>query len=222
MGNRLYWTATVAHSAKYIVRALYSPSSHSLVIPERDGISRISNALGFYDRSLFIEKLKIAREAGMITLVETRDEKFVKHSPIIDLGGRSRDLRSLRDRYYEKFKGMFEAGEISFPKGGQESIAPMLRNVREKFNPVNSRTVYDFSKAQNNELMALLVLIAAHVDPPKNLGYFLEVERGMSRPIRESMTKTQRMMASLDKYELDLQRDFDERTAEAQKRFPKG
>lgn len=182
-----YFIVTLLLKKKFKLYGSYDPSGDILVV---QGIEQISSPNGMFDREKIKKEISLAKQNGFIVLVETRNRNYQKIAPIISLSDKGDAQRPLQDIYYEYFKSMFHSQQIDV--GNRETdINAFLNRVKESFDPRSGKIIYEF-KQFDNELRAIVLFVAAHIDPPKGVGHFMEVERQMNR-LPEKKTKIDRM-----------------------------
>ncbi|MBU2648782.1 hypothetical protein KKI24_29005 [bacterium] len=210
-----YLIATLLFEKKFKLYGSFDPASNILVVTQ---LKQISQANGIFDRESLIKELQIAKEGGLMTLVETRDKSFLKHSPIITLSDRNEDSRPYQDVYYEHFKSMYQSQQVDVGKERKEAISAFLNRVKENYDPRTGKINYEFKKF-DNELRAIILLVAVHVDPPKGVNFALDIERSMGQ-VPRTKTKIERM-----KYAVGIGMDkksnayWEKRIEETQKNF---
>jgi hypothetical protein len=180
-----YFIVTLLHKNKYKLYGQFDPSSNILLVSK---VEQISKANGMYDREKLVKEISIVKQNGFTVLIETRNRHFQKYAPIIMLEDRGDDSRPLQDIYFQYFKSHYYAQELDVGAIGEEKVKFFLSTVKESYDPRSGKIQYEFRKF-DNEFRAVILLLAAHTDPPKGVDHFLEIERSMNhQPKKKSKT----------------------------------
>jgi hypothetical protein len=182
-----YFIVTLLLKKKFKLYGQYDPGSDILVVT-RDEV--ISEPNGMFDREKLEKEISIVKQNGFTVLVETRNRNYQKLAPIITLSDKGDDQRPLQDIYFEYFKSMYHSQQIDV--GDRETdITAFLNRVKESFDPRSGKIIYEFKKF-DNLLRAIVLLVAAHIDPPKGVGHFMEIEQSMNH-LPKKKSKIDRM-----------------------------
>ena len=210
-----YFIATLIHRKKYKLYATYNKKSDELVVTS---IDRISGALGGFNKNQLIEEIEIAKTNGCIVMIETRNKIYQKFAPITDMSARGNENRPNQDIAFEHFKSMTDSQELDVGDSLQTKISTFKKQTRQIIDEKTGRITYHF-KTFENELQPLLVLILTHIQPPKGISYFLEVEKNLAKPDLR-LSRTQRKQHAVTHgYDAVLRKRFEERSKKTQAKW---
>jgi hypothetical protein len=170
-----YFIATLIHRKKYKLYATYNKQSDVLVVTS---IDRISGAFGGFDKTQLIEEIEIAKNNGCIVMIETRNKKYQKSAPIIDMSARGNENRLNQDIAFEHFKSMTDSQELDVGNSLLTKVSTFKKQTRQIIDEKTGRISYKF-KTFENELQPILVLIYAHIHPPMGVDYFITVQKAI-------------------------------------------
>ncbi len=211
-----YFVVTLLQTKKYKLYAQHDPASDVLTVSK---IEHISNTVGLYSKERLFKEIEIVKKNGYQVLVETRNEKaFRKLAPLIVLNERGDENRLHQDIYYEYFKAMFQAQELDVGEDLKSQVDVFAKRVAEVVDEKTGRVTYKFRKF-DNELRAIVLLVAAHVHPPKGLGYFQAIEREMQTQAPPKSRVERIKFAVGIGWDRKVDEDWDKRIEETQAKF---
>ena len=210
-----YFIATLIHRKKYKLYATYNKQSDVLVVTS---IDRISGAFGGFDKTQLIEEIAIAKNNSCIVMIETRNKKYQKFAPIIDMSARGNENRPNQDIAFEHFKSMTDSQELDVGNSLLTKVSTFKKQTRQIIDEKTGRITYQF-KTFENELQPLLVLVLTHIQPPKGISYFIEVEKNIVKPDL-GLSRTQRKQYAVTHgYDEILRKQMAERIKKTQAKW---
>jgi hypothetical protein len=124
-----------------------------------------------------LRELAEYKKDGVSCYVEERRSEFGKEALTLDLNT-SIDGRLARDVYFEDFISLLATGRVILPKD-KKGIAPNSKSYETKVSDSGKITYLHRKGDIDGEFRAVLLLIYAHVNPPKGVGYFIQVEKAI-------------------------------------------
>lgn len=169
-----YYVATIMLDKKYEAAGFWDQAKDVLVV---ERVKSISTGRGLFKKETLVDKIEKLKSKGTKTLIETKNQQYLKHSPICALSDRKEDTRPMQDIYFEYFKAMYHAQEIDVGKTLKEKTGTFFRSwVKEEMDPKTGKITYKFNKF-DNEFRAIVLMVALHVNPPKGVNHFINVEK---------------------------------------------
>jgi len=169
-----YFVSTLLYKQKFTAIGFYDPATDILTIAK---VERISNPVGMYDKEKLIKQIRLFKEQKFTVLLETRNKKFMDYSPIIALSDKGNENRLHQDIYFEYFKSMYESQEIDVGGDtGMEQAKALIHRTTENIDDKTGKVTYNFRKF-DSELRLYILMVAAHVNPPRGVSHFLAIEK---------------------------------------------
>lgn len=132
------------------------------------------------------------KKDGVKCYVEERGSEFGKEALTLDLNA-SIDGRLARDVYFEDFISFIASGRVILPKN-KKNIIPTSRSYETKVSDSGKITYIHRKGDINGEFRAVLLLMYAYLNPPKGLGFFIELEKNLKQPAASRLTRAKRTL----------------------------